>query len=245
MKRFLGIMIVMLAIGSRAEVRTWTLQSGETVQGEYVSVAFDRIIVRNELGHRIKLPADEVSAADRCYVELANPPKLTLDLLKSEEQIFVKPSPIWVNNSPVNMLHFSFGARIRQRDTVRYGHDLTVEIYAVAKQVYDPDKYQLLYRWKSEPFQLTEENGRRVEIQAPKVVDLVEYLLVGEYPRGRQFAESLLVVRDERGEIVASRSSKNWLLENLDKLSALPTGAWFDKSCRRVHPTSPQPVWFD
>lgn len=239
------IMLTMLSMGCRGDMREWVLRSGETLQGEYVSIMFDKVVLHDAAGKRMTLSLDELSDEDVAYVELANPPELSVDILKSAKQVFVKPSPIWVNNSPVNVLQHTFGARVRQKSFDDYNHDLFVEIYAVARQVYDPDKYHLVYKWKSEPFRLERKNDRRCEIYAPKVVELAEFLLAGEYPRGEEFAESLLIVRDERGEIVACRASKNWLFENLDKLAALPEGAWFDKTCRRIHPTSPKPVWFN
>ncbi len=246
MRILLGVMmLVVLCAGSDAEMREWTLRSGAIIQGEYETVAIDKIVLRDANGKRISLSFSEVSDADAAYVELENPPELLIDLLKSADQIFVKPSPIWVDNSPVNILRYTFGARVRQKNTADYTHDLTVEIYAVARQAYDPEKYHLVFKWKSEPFRLSIDNNRRCEIYATRNVELAEFRLSGEYPRGQEFAETVLVVRDERGEVVACKSTKNRFSENLDQLIALPEGAWFDKTCRRVHPTSPRPVWFD
>lgn len=244
-KRISVMAVLLMAATSSAELREWTLRSGATVRAEFVTLSFDRIVLRDEDGKRITFDFEDISEADATYVELVNPPDLVVDLLKSSEQVFVKPSPIWVDNSPVNILRYTFGARVKQRCTTEYNHDLWVEIYAVARQVYDPDKYQLVCKWKSLPFRLSVENGRRCEIRAPQVVELEEFRLAGEYPRGREFAETVIVVRDERGVMVAHRTTKNWLFDHLDKLDALPEGAWFDKSCQRVHPTSPRAVWFN
>jgi len=246
MKRIIRIMMTAwLAVGARAEMRTWSPLEGDAVEGEYVSVVFDNIVLRDADGREFKLPLHAVSEADRKYVELANPPKLTVDLLESADQVFVKTSPIWEDNSPVTLLRHAFGARIKQTGQGDYNHELRVEIFAVAQQVYDTSKYHLVYRWESEPFRLTAGNNRRIECRGPRSVDIAKFLLDGRYPRGQRYAESLIVVRDERGEVVAYNTTKNWLFGNLDKLSALPTGAWFDKTCLPVHPTSPKPVWLD
>ena len=239
-----GLMLLVPVSVGRAEMREWTLRSGAIIRGEYVTAAFDNIVLRDAEGRRITLAFSEISEADATYVELVDPPALSVDLLKSEEQVFVKPSP-WINNSPVNILHCRFGARIKQKDFRDYNHELVVEIYAIARQIYDPDKYQLVCKWRSRPFVLSESNSRRFEIYAPRPVELSDFLLSGQYPRGREFAESVLVVRDVRGVVIACNATKNWLSGNLDKLEALPEGAWFDKSCQRVHPTSPKAVWFN
>ncbi len=246
MKSLSGLIMAMgVCISAQAEMRAWELRSGETVQGEYVATVFDKAVLHDIEGKRLYVPLDTLTPDALDYIELINPPELTVDLLKSVDQEFVKPSPIWVDNSPVNILRYTFGARIRQKSTVSYRHPLVVELYAVARQVYDPDKYHLIFRWRSEPFMLTAENGRRCEIHAPRAVDLAEFRLAGVYPRGEEFAESMAVIRDVRGEVVACNSSKKWLLEQLGQIDTLPVGAWFDKKGRRVHPTSPKPVWFD
>lgn len=236
---------ILCASACRAGIRPWTLSPGRIVTGEYLAVVMDHVIIRDASGERFRIPLTGLSEEDRIYVELENPPTLKIDFLESADQVFVRPSPMWVDNSPVTLLRYRFGARISQKSEALYPHALTVEIYAVSSQVIDPDKYHLVYRWRSDPVRLHRENSRRVELHAPKTIDLAEFRLAGEYPRGERFAESMVVVRDERGEVVACRSTKNWLSGSLDKLTILPQGAWFDRSGRRVHPTSPKPVWFD
>ena len=246
MKKMLGTAILVLGtMTSYAEMRTWTLVSGETVEGDYDGTVFEQVILRDHDGTEIRIPLDRISAGDRTYIDLVTPPELKVDFLQSAEQVFVKPSPMWADNSPVSMMHYKLGARVRQLSTAAYRHNLTVEIYAIARQVYDPDKYHLVLKWSSEPFRLDVAEDRRLQIQCPRVVKLAEFLLTGEYPRGQSFAESVVVVRDERGMVVACQASKKWLSAHIDRLTALPEGAWFNDSCHRVHPTSPKAVWFD
>ena len=246
MKKWVGIMpVLFLAAMAPAEMRLWTIRSGAVLEGEYVSVQFDQIVLKTPAGTRLKVPLEEVSAEDRSYVELANPPVLTVDFLESADQVFVKPSPIWANSSPVTQLNHSFGARIKQTSIKYYPHDLTVEVFAFAKQIYDPDKYHYIFYGKSDPFRLTPENHYRYEYRGEKVVPLSRYLLAGEYPRGQKLAEMLVLVRDERGQIIAYNTTKNWLYRNLEKLLEIPMGGWLDKTCTRRHPTSPEQIWLD
>ncbi len=246
MKKWVRIMpVIFLAVISPAEMRSWTTRSGDVLEGEYVAVFFDQIVLRTPSGARLKVPLEAVSAEDIKYVELANPPQLTVDFLESADQVFIKPSPIWVNNSPVTQLKHSFGARIKQTSIKEYPHDLTVEVFALSQQVYDPSKYHLIFRGKSAPFRLNPETRYRYEYRGEKGIPLSRYLLSGEYPRGQKLAEMLVVVRDERGEIIAYNTTKNWLYKNLESLITIPVGGWLDKTCTRRHPTSPKPVWLD
>lgn len=246
MKKWIGIMpVIFLAVISPAEMRSWTTRSGDVLEGEYVSVHFDQIELQTPSGTRLKIPLEAVSEEDRKYVELANPPQLTVDLLESADQVFIKPSPIWANSSPITQLKHSFGARIKKTSLNEYPHDLTVEVFAFSQQVYDPGKYHLIFRSKSDPFRLTPEDRYRYEYRVDKDIPLSRYLLSGKYPRGQKLAESLILVRDERGEIIAYNTTKNWLYQNLEKLMTIPVGGWMDKTCTRRHPTSPEPIWLD
>lgn len=246
MKKWVGIMpVVLLAFIAPAEMRSWTTRSGDVLEGEYVTMLFDQIVLKTPSGIRLKIPLGMVSAGDRKYVELANPPKLTVDFLESADQVFIKPSPIWANSSPVTRLNHSFGARIKQISIQKYPHDLTVEVFAFSQQVYDPSKYHLIFHSKSEPFRLTAEGCYRYEYRVEKEIPLSRYLLSGKYPRGQKMAESLVLVRDERGEVIAYNTTKNWLYRNLEKLMTIPVGGWLDKTCTRRHPTSPEPIWLD
>lgn len=239
------IPIVYMALNCDAEVRTWTTRSGEILEGEYVSVVFDQIVIRASTGATLKLPLNSVSDDDRLYVELENPPELSVDFLESADQEFVKPSPIWVDNSPITQLNHSFGARVATSSRKNYPHDLSVEVFALAQQVYDPSKYQLVFHGQSDLFRLTSANHFRYEYRNEKKIALSRFLLDGKYPRGKKMAESLILVRDERGEVIAYNTTKNWLYEHLESLLEIPVGGWMDETCTRRHPTSPKPVWLD
>ena len=54
--------------------------------------------------------------------------------------------------------------------------------------------------------------------------------------RGEEYCGFLVTVTDERGEIIAVKSSNNWLYKNLDNLKALTVGHFMDKDCTRAFP---------
>ena len=102
----------------------------------------------------------------------------------------------------------------------------------------------MIERNESEPFVLSRESERRFEFTSSKKTKVIAYDLNVDYlnwqeSRGEKFAETMILVRDERGEIIAYNTTKNWLYDNLDQLEELPVGAWLDKTCKRVHPTVP------
>jgi hypothetical protein len=58
--------------------------------------------------------------------------------------------------------------------------------------------------------------------------------------RGDKFSENLVIITDERGEIVAHSSSAKWLWDNLENLKKMPVGRYMDKTCTRIIPSGPK-----
>lgn len=245
MKTFIKIAVVVsLMMCARGEMRTWTSLPEKTFEAEYVKIHFDDVILKAANGGEIKIPLTSFSGEDLKYIELCNPPELSVDFMKSADQEFIPTSP-FLAKDPLNLLIYQFGARVKQKDAKTYNHPLKIEIYAFTQQRYDPDKYHLISRIESEPFVLSKENGRRYEFTAPKKYKVYNYELNVTWlnwreTRGEKFAESLILVRDERDEIIAYNTTKNWLYNNLEKLEELPLGAWLNDDCVRTHPTVPK-----
>jgi hypothetical protein len=238
------VLALSLTICAQAEMRIWNSLPGKTVEAEYVRVQLDNVVLRNADGKEIKVPLTAFSGEDKEYIELANPPELSVDVMRGSKQTFVDVSVTYPKD-PLIILTYEFGARVKQKDTKSYNYPLTVEVYAFSQQRYDPSKYHLLQRTKSKPFVLNSDNGRRYEFTSPKKNRIIAYELYVNYlkwreARGEKFAETLVLVRDKRDEIIAYNSTKKWLYNNLERLEELPVGAWLNDDCIRVHPTTPK-----
>ena len=247
MKLFVKIkLILLLSLSAHGEVRLWTATSGTSLKAEYVRRVFDDVILKDAEGEERRIPIAALSEEDQRYIALANPPQFTVDFMRSSKQVHIDTSP-FLRRLPPTVLIYQFGARVKQVGSEDYPYPLTVEVFAFSQQRYDPDKYHLIARHKSEPFILSEQKDRKYEFMAKEQIKLIKYEIVVDFlswreQRGEDYAESLVIVRDERGEIIAYNTTKNWLYENFDKLNKLPVGAWLDRTCTRVHPTSPKDV---
>lgn len=242
---FISTAFLALCLCVRAEMRIWTVESGTRLEAEYIALQMGKVVVKDAREKEFRIPIGSLSEEDRKFVELVNPPKMTVDFIESFDQRDPRPSPIWGNGSPVHAFHYSFGARVKQKSAGAYNHELTLEIFSISQQVIDHDKYHLLSRIESEPFILTKENGREFELRDEGVVKLLRYTLNGNFPRGERFAENLILVKDERGVVIGYNSTRNWLYEKRELMEALPVGAWFNDDCVRVHPTSPKDLLID
>jgi hypothetical protein len=241
MKTYIGITVIaLLTVSSYAEARRWTTTGGETLEAEYVRRVFDDVILKSPEGQETRIPISKLSDADREYLTLANPPKFSVDFLRSSKQEHTDTSP-FLRGLPPKVLHYQFGARIKQPGA-DYPYPVTIEVYAFSNQRYDPSKYHLIAKEVSQPVIIQEHKENKYEFEGKNSVQLLSYQIEVKWlgwrqDRGEEFAEMLALVRDQRGEIIAYNTTKNWLYDNFDKLSELPVGAWLNDECIRVHPT--------
>lgn len=248
MKNLWTLLAVWMCLSCSAEIRTWKSVTGETLEGEYVSIVMDNVFIQKEDGKQIKVPLKGLSEEDRIYVELQNPPKLKVEYRKSQDSQQYTPLQWYGNDGfvgpvrPITITESQFGAEVKQLSTGDYKYDLVIEMYVFTQQRLDIRKYHLIAKFKSEPFRLTKGNGRNFEYESDTVHKILKFDHLDILPRGEKLGEYLVLVRDERGEVVGYNGTRKWQINNLEKLEKLPVGAWLNEDCTRVHPTSPPQV---
>ena len=224
------------------KLRVWSGTDGKQFEAEYVSVIGGKAVLKTTRGKMLKIPKDKLSAKDREYIELIKPPQFTIDFVKlsNGQSGRYKVSP-YNPSLPPRVNDFTFGAKLKQRSAGDYNHELIVEYFAIGKELLG-DKYILLDR-KSGTFTPTKENGRSHTFKGDPI-EMIEYINEGfdTEPRGRRPDGNLVIITDERGQIIQYKASKSWLWENIDRLRELPVGAYMDKTCTRAYPTSPRPT---
>ncbi len=240
MKKRMILLWLGFCLSADAEMRTWALVSGQQVEAEYESIVMDNVWLKNAEGKVVKLPLDQLSAADQAYVQLINPPQLKLDFWPNKKDLlgYYKPNLNRPNNVPPSIYQISFKARVRKTDSKPYQHKLYATYYAIGRQRIDKRKYILL---EKKTVTLSPSEQKEVEWKGAPI-KMREYNLWRQ-KQGREYAYYLITVADERGEIIAHKGSANWLFDNLEKLKELPVGAFLDNKCTRVHPTGPKPAY--
>ncbi len=219
--------------------RVWTLNDGKTFEAEFISKIGDKMVFRTTKGKQVKVPASEVSAADFDYIALTRPPEFDVGIVRSSDSYKVELSSYELdrNNTPPRVLDWTFGAKARQKGAGKYNFDLTLEYYAIGQQYLDADKYRILDHG-SETFNPAEADKREFEFTGDRVARLFDFD-VDEQRRGMKLAETMVLLTDSRGEIIAHSSTANWLFDNLDELRNRRVGNYIDKTCKRVYPTGP------
>ena len=136
------------------------------------------------------------------------------------------------------ILDYVFGVKMKQTSAGFYGHELTVEYFAIGVQYHDDRKFKLLDR-RSSTFTPGKENEYSHQFHGDRPVELVSTQQLGQ-PSGIKYKGYLVTVTDERGVIIQHRASNPWLFDNLENLKKIPVGAFIDKTCKRVYPTGPK-----
>ena len=234
MKRGICIVALALCASVGAETRTWTLSNGKQHDAKFVRVMGDKVTLEDSKGVTKKVRLDELSAEDRRFIELSSPPRLDLNFTRKTEKKVFSSRFILLLKPDINFN--TFGVRVKKISAGSYNQELHVEFFAIGKERAGK-RYQLLARQASS-FVPTKENqfshkfcGKPVELD-----DYVIYRIRG----GMGYAGHLILVTDTRGELISTKASSKWLLENVENLKKLPVGSYMDKTCTRTFPTRPK-----
>ena len=224
------------------EMRTWTLMDGRTVEAEFVISFGGKVVLKNAKGKTRKIPREELSAGDREYAELASPLKLDINFLKNFDQKtwsggFYDYRVVW-RRWPEK---WGFvGVQLKQTSPGEYNHELQVELFAIGKQLFRSRAQYILLDHQKTAF-IPSKEDRFYEFRSERVIKLTRWsrsTVPVNY--GEEYAGYLVTVTDARGEIIAVKSSANWLEENLEDLKKLSVGNYFDKTCTRTFPVRPK-----
>jgi len=220
----------------------WTSTDGKEIEAGYVAVVAGKVVLETSTGKQLKVPLAKLSPADREYVELMNPPGFAIDFVKLADSKLgryeLSPMELVWGYTPPRINDFTFGAKVKQRGAGAYNHKLTLEYFAIGKELLG-DRYVLLDR-QSSTFTPTKENERSHAFKGESI-EFVEYDLEGQ-TRGRRPDGNLVILTDKRGHVIQYRASKSWLWEHIENLKRLPIGAYMDETCTRAYPTSPKPT---
>jgi len=219
-----------------SSMRVWTLKGDKTLEAEYVAVIGDKVVLENVRGRKKKISLSQISEADREYITLVNPPKFNVSFIKKSSQRIIETTP-WLEETPPRILDYEFGVKIKQLDSTAYNHELKIEYFAIGEQYHDDQKKILLDRQTS-LFTPSVENERTHRFSGDPVA-VMSYEALAQM-NGNKYKGNMVVVTDERGEVIHHSESSPWLFENLDRLRQLPIGAFMDRTGARVYPSGPK-----
>jgi hypothetical protein len=222
-------------------MRLWTSGDGKTLEGEFVTLMAGQVVIKNAKGKQLKIPIEQLSPEDRIYIELATPPEFGIEFSKKSEQVLPPEDSPFIGGDarPFQAFDFIFGAKVRQKTSRLYNHELMVEYFVFAEEV-DGDNYVLMDR-QSSAFAPTPENKQSLDFYGKKTRIQQQAVRVQAPMRGTKYGGYLITITDERGKIIQYKTSHEWLFENMENLKKVPVGKHFNKDCNRVGPPRPGP----
>ena len=219
----------------RAELRTWPLADGTSFEAELVRVFAVEVAFKNARGKITKIPFERFSQESRTRIELEHPPKLSFNVIKDLDNVVFPAGYSEVTQRPPEK-RGHYGVRIKQTSTGNYNHELTLELFIIGTERLG-EKLILLDRQKAS-FVLTEQDKREFEFRSEREVVLRNYV-VSNTPRGETYYGYLIIVKDERGKIIAVNNSHNFLFKNIKNLNERYVGNYMEDDCVREFPTRP------
>ena len=224
------------ASDSESALRKWTLSSGKSVDAEYVAIIGEKVVLKTDRGKVVKVPLAKFSEADLIFLDFLNPPELKMDFKKHTSRFEVLHNPYSGMAIPTAQ-EFAGGVVVKQQNMKEYTHSLRIEMYVVVDE-YDGNNFILLDR-QTETFTLTPENKKIFELRGEDKI-LRRYDNYGGIVRGEKYKGYMILVYDERGEIIAKNITHDWLLDLVEILREFPVGRHFNKKGERVHPPRPK-----
>ncbi|RKX40822.1 MAG: hypothetical protein DRP64_12085 [Verrucomicrobia bacterium] len=220
------------------KTRIWTGQDGKVLEAELITVIGNKAVLKDAHGKQRKIPLTQLSEEDRLFIELANPPKFNIDFSKKSSTRSIDGGPFAADLRWVPRIYdYIFSARLKQTSVGEYNHELHVELIVFGEEI-NGNNYILLDRQES-TFTPTKENGRSHEFHGGKVMlEVRDWTFFADLYKGEKYGGYLIVVTDQRGEIIDVGTSHKWLPGIADKLRDFPLGKHFDKTGTRTYPPS-------
>ena len=193
---------IILVFAAKAEFRIWEDADGNIWEGEFVTLAAGEVVMRDQQDKRIRIAPEKLSATDQQYLEKVVPPKLTLDVSKTTDNV----------RSGSNSELVRCVAAIRQADTRPYSGELTAVLLTMGEDIRTGSTSQV--NRKEHTFTLPQNRGDVVEFQG----DSSSFLRTSN-KSGRTYAGYLLVVWDRFGNPIAIAANRSSFEENAATLA--------------------------
>ncbi|MDZ8117769.1 hypothetical protein [Pontiella agarivorans] len=243
-KRTLLVLSAALFSGSvYAEVRMWTTSEGKTFEAEYVHRLGPTIVLKTAKGKQAKVPLSGLSEEDRAYIQLEQPPEFDIEFIRISEKVPEPPPTPFVDLVfPSRSFDWTFGVRVKQKDAkFDYGHQIFIEYYAMGKEV-GGDHYVFLSKEKSS-FTPTKENQGIYSFRADDPVRTQTKALTDQASlRGTEYEGYVVILRDERGEIIQYEASKKIFFAHIENIKKLHYPNRFNDEGVRVAASRPKEV---
>jgi hypothetical protein len=204
-KLFIVAAIITFAISSVAEFRIWEDVNGKIWEGEFVTLSAGEVVMRDQMGARIIVKPEQLSAADQLYLEKVIPPRLSIDVSKTTDNTKSRGS-----SESVRCL-----VSMKQTDNRPYTGKLTAVLVVMNEDIKTGSTS--VENKKEYSFSLPEKRGEIAEFKGDRA-DF--YRKSGNTSRsGKAYSGYILVIWDRFGNPIAIKSNRDSFAEEATKLA--------------------------
>lgn len=216
--------LALLCGPASAVMRMWTDRKGSPFEGEYVRMGSNEVLVRDRSGTVRYVPVKNLSSRDMEYLTSVYVPDVTITFSKWSQNKFRADNAL--DTDKIEIVTGTVEIQTKQKlpnDTLR------AEVYLIGAEVATKD-----YRIKSKvssALNFNEENNFTAAL--PLEMESREYLEYNDQIRGTLYGGYLVVILNQRNEMIDYKTDISWLKEDkVPLLRKFRVDAFFDDNCK-------------
>lgn len=190
-----------LAIIVSAESRTWTDKNGNTLEAEFVKMIGDRVVLKTA-DKELIVPRAGLDEKDQEYLAAVVPPELEIKVEQDKNVKRLAEAFGYTQKQETNTLKVAIRKTSKQPSSGKFN----CAVYMVGLSV--GDFYEIsrnkVIGYKVQPFTFIENNATNFTATCSTVID--DWI---DKKEGWQYDGYLIVVRDDQGKLITTRSSKD------------------------------------
>ena len=223
MRRLLiGIMIVLAigAMGTFAEMRTWTDKKGNSIEAEFVSIFSGKVVLKTANGKQKKIPQSGLSAKDQEYLKNAIPPTIKIDVFIDKE------------NKQISSDGYGYSRRkekikgrvtLTKKNRESSSRKFTAYLYIFGKDLHD-DEIWILDKTQ---YEFSFEHQKEIEFSGKQ--STVTYTnTTYSNDQGDRYDGYLVFIKDSGGNVVCIKGSRSKYEEKVTQIEKAKKNARFD-----------------
>jgi len=226
---------LLLHSAASADMRYWRQNDGSVIEGEYLSQKLGNAYFKTPERKTVSIVVADLVPSDLAYIETMAPPEVDIKVkvdLEPEEGEYKDPHKQFANAK----------ITLKKVGKKTFNGTLNAELYLVRKEIAQstPNMYRILTK-------------RTVKVKFPDgkkpsaVFDLsaiVRYWDIKGEERGWDYEGYLIVLLDQGGEVLQTRSDLRWLDdEELKRFREFEPYFFFDGDCKKK--STPRPRFID
>jgi hypothetical protein len=203
------------AVSSRAEFRVWSSKDGvSNVEAQYIQMAGPKVVLEKKDGTRTMVPMTALCAKDQEYLASVIPPKVEIDVDKdvSSEKLYES------GYSTKERDKITINATIKKVSKAPCSQKLKVYVFVVAKSYIGGSR--LVVGKADAPFSFEKQGA--VFLKADGSVSYWDSY--GSGKQGWKYEGYIVVVENEKGQVIAVESNKSTYEKNWSKIKVQKVG---------------------